>query len=316
MLDRPKIVDAARGRWEGILSNLGLPKIALSKKHGPCPFCGGKDRYRWTDHEAGGGFICNHCGAGNGVELVMRFKGLEFLDAVKLIEAQIGAAPIKLPKREKSEDQQRDQMKALWQMASPLDGTDIASRYLMARGIVRDPWPISLRYVRELPYWDDAKVKTLWPAMLAKFAAPDGARAILHRTYLSEPGIKAPVAKQRMIMPGKIPPGGAVRLAASAETMGIAEGLETAMSASILFDVPVWAALNCGALAKWKPPKGVTNVIVFGDRDDSHAGQYHAHALAFTLKTLGLGAEVRYPDGDEPADFNDQLMVQARERSQ
>ena len=53
---------AARGRWPAILAALGVDaRYTDTRKHQPCPACGGKDRYRFTDHKQGGGFICNHC---------------------------------------------------------------------------------------------------------------------------------------------------------------------------------------------------------------------------------------------------------------
>ena len=45
-------------------------------------------------------------------------------------------------------------------------------------------------------------------------------------------------------MMGTMPTGAAVRLMPHEEMLGIAEGIETALSASILFNVPVWAALD------------------------------------------------------------------------
>ena len=99
-----------------------------------------------------------------------------------------------------------------------------------------------LRYVPDLPHWGNGNVHTLHPAMLAKFVATDGRSAILHRTYLVEPGIKAKLpgeANAKSYMPGKVPTGDTVRLAPAMETLGIAEGVETALSASILFSAPV-----------------------------------------------------------------------------
>ena len=59
--------------WHGILVGLGVPASALVNKHGPCPVCGGNDRFRFDDKEGLGTFICSHCGAGDGPKLAMLF---------------------------------------------------------------------------------------------------------------------------------------------------------------------------------------------------------------------------------------------------
>jgi len=60
--DLTEIKNAAYGRWPEIHAALGIPaKLLNTRKHQPCPHCGGKDRYRYTDHKHGGGYICNRC---------------------------------------------------------------------------------------------------------------------------------------------------------------------------------------------------------------------------------------------------------------
>jgi putative DNA primase/helicase len=307
------IHDRARGRWSGILAALGLEQKFLNGKHGPCPLCGGKDRYRWTNKDGSGSFYCSQCSQtqNTGVDLVMKFKQLNFLEAKRLIEGVIGEAPVVAPKAGKSEDQQRDQMAALWGRARALDGRDVASRYLGARGIKPEAFPASLRWLPDLPFWDEAKTRTLHPALLAKFVAPDNSGAILHRTFLAEPGVKADLPKVRMFMPGRVPAGGAVRLAPVEDTLGISEGLETALSAMLLRRVPVWATLTAGNLMKWVPPKEARNIIIFGDRDKSFTGQLTSYQLAHRLRLEGFWVQVQFadamPDADTDCDWNDAL---------
>ena len=50
------VKEAARVRWPEILSALGaIPRDSLDGKHHPCPRpgCGGKDRFRMIDEQAG-----------------------------------------------------------------------------------------------------------------------------------------------------------------------------------------------------------------------------------------------------------------------
>jgi len=89
-----------------------------------------------------------------------------------------------------------------------------------------------------------------------------------------------------------------------ADVLGIAEGIETALSVSILFNVLVWAALTAGLLQEWTPPAKVTTVFVFGDNDSSSTGQAAAYVLAQKLKAKGIDVTVEIPPtADE--DWND-----------
>jgi putative DNA primase/helicase len=105
-------------------------------------------------------------------------------------------------------------------------------------------------------------------------------------------------------MPGTIAKGSAVRLAPPMDVLGIAEGIETALSASALFAVPCWAAVNAGMLAAWQPPPEVKRIIIFGDNDPSYAGQAAAYALARRLGSDARVVEVQIP-AEVGADWND-----------
>ena len=93
MLNRLPLKDRAQGRWSGILPALGIGESFLTGKHGPCPLCGGKDRWRWDNLEGRGTWICSKCGAGDGIALVMQKNGWEFREAARQIESchRIGA---------------------------------------------------------------------------------------------------------------------------------------------------------------------------------------------------------------------------------
>lgn len=78
--------EAARGQWPYILSVLGgVDANFLRNKHGPCPLCGGRDRYRFDDKDGSGSYLCSQCGAGYGFHLFERFTGMGFKDAVNAI---------------------------------------------------------------------------------------------------------------------------------------------------------------------------------------------------------------------------------------
>lgn len=281
----------AQGRWRDILMSIGVPATALTGKHGPCPICKGTDRWRFDDKEGRGTFFCTHCGAGNGLSLVRQFRALNMRDALDLIDSFIGAARIAVPKAEMSDEKQREIMTTMWHNANTLDGADIASRYLQARGVNLGRWPDALRWTGNMGLYKDGKFIARHMGMLAKFTAADNSGAILHRTFLQEPGTQADVERPKTMMAGKIPRGGAVRLGPAGETMGIAEGIETALSASILAGIPVWSALSASGLQNWNPPKEAKHIIIYADIDKSFTGQMAAYCLAYRLKAQYIDQE-------------------------
>ncbi len=285
MLDRTDVKERAIGRWNDLLPLvLGWSSTMLNGKQQPCPFCAGKDRWRYDNKQQRGSWICNHCGAGDGFSAIMKAKGCDFRTAKGYVEDHIGQAQITIPKATRSDDDKRAQLAALWGRAQPLDGTDIFSRYLINRGINLPRWPIYLRWLPDMPYWDDQKKRTLHPCGLAKYVAPDSKSAILHRTYLAEPGCKASIPKPKMMSEGKVPHGGAVRLFPAGKVLGVGEGLESSLKAGIIHKVPVWATTSAGALIKFIPPAGIEHLIIFADVDRSFTGQVSAYSLAYRLQ--------------------------------
>lgn len=84
--DLKQINIQAEGRWKDILSSiLHLSEIQLSKKGQPCPMCGGKDRYSFTNKFCRGDYYCRGCGPGNGWTLIMKLKGCTFYEALNIV---------------------------------------------------------------------------------------------------------------------------------------------------------------------------------------------------------------------------------------
>ncbi|TWU39120.1 hypothetical protein Q31b_42030 [Novipirellula aureliae] len=76
---------ASRGRWAEIITTLaGIGDDYLNPGvHGPCPKCGGTDRWNFTNLDDEGGAICNQCGKfGDGLAVLMWALGIGFPDAV------------------------------------------------------------------------------------------------------------------------------------------------------------------------------------------------------------------------------------------
>lgn len=291
-----RTVERAHGRWREILPALGIGGEFLSGKHGPCPACGGTDRFRFTDRNGDGDYFCSQCGAGKGLGLLMKVSGMDFKTAVNRIDEIIGNEPA-MRKQERKEPYLPDKrgLRALWASSRRIESGDPVATYLAAREIDIKV-PSCLRYVPDMDYRHEDNTHTKHPGMIATFSDKDGKPFTLHRTYLTKGGSKSGLEPNRKLMPGRVAKGGAVRLMPFTERLGIAEGIETALSASIIHDMPVWAALTEGLLRAWEPPSEVKNVVIFGDDDENFVGQSAAYDLAKRLATTTkIFVEVRIP---------------------
>jgi putative DNA primase/helicase len=248
----------------------------LRNKHGPCPMCGGKDRFRFDDREGKGTWICSKCGSGDGAELVKRIKGVEFKEAARMIEGAAGKAGVRQSWAPKSAT--REELNMLWKRAKPITSTSVVGRYLMHRcGSIPNSNVLRENGNEML-------------AIVSGHNTDERNGVTLHRTMI---GFGNEV-QWRRLMPGRLPDNVAIRLAPAVQCMGIAEGIETALSASALFEVPVWAALSAPLLKKWRPPAGITKVIIFGDNDENFTGQEAAYSLARSLAG-DVEVEVKIP---------------------
>lgn len=316
------LIEKCAGRWREVLTAIGVPATVLTGKLVACPCCGGKDRFRFDDRGGSGSWFCNQCPrrSGYGIHLPQQVFGWSYAETCEAIEAVLVGAGHDAPQLADAEPAEMsnafdktaailralDAGKAIWEGSSRrIDAENATGRYLASRGL--DVGDVRcLRHGDRVLYLDeDGEFCGRFPAMLAVVRVPKGICA-LHRTFLSPMGDKADVPAPRKIL-GSLPDGAAVQLAAPGEELGIAEGIETALSATTLFDVPCWAAINSIGLAKWSPPDGVRSVVIFGDNDAKYAGQHAAFTLAHRLACRGLAVRIEIPSsvGD---DWNDVLM--------
>ena len=293
-------VSQTYGKWRGILCELGVPENFLSPKQGPCPMCGGKTRYRFDDKEGKGTWICNGCGAGDGFKLLEKMFHWDFKTSIENIKKIIGGVERKEPRRMQTDEQSKESLRALYKQSEPVVFADFVDKYLTSRGL-----EIRSDALRKINSCRSSRGQ-MFPAMLAIMSDVEGKPCTMHRTYIKN-GKKAEIESPRELMPGKVPEGAAVRLMEPGINLGIAEGIETALAASQIFKIPVWAALNATLLEKWTPPIKSTNIFIFGDNDESYAGQKSAYTLGYKLRMKKISATVFLPK-ETGTDWNDELL--------
>jgi len=301
---KERAVDLARGRWASVLAHLGIPEEVLNpRRHFRCPKDGsGTDRFRFADNNGSGSYFCA-CSNGDkgGMALLMCCKGWTYAEAATEVEKIVGLVT---PVQVQDQPDPRPRLKALQE--SCIAPADAVIQYLEGRGLK----PSEATRQAKVRYWENGEPQGLFDGMVHKVSGPDGKPLTFHVTYLDE-GKKADVSSPRKLMPAIGPlAGAAIRLGRGAEEMGIAEGIETALSASELYKLPVWSAINTTLLEKFDPPSICKRLWIFGDSDRSFAGQKSAYALAERLAKTGLEVHVLIPP--EIGDWNDVLMGNAK----
>jgi putative DNA primase/helicase len=192
----------------------------------------------------------------------------------------------------------------LWRQGEPIAGT-LAQAYLRNRGLRVEHMP-TLRFLPRMAHGYMPRVH--FDAMLSAVQGPDRSIIAAQLTWLDPSGCgKAPVdPPRRTIGPLR---DGAIRLGAAGESLGIAEGVETALAAMQIANVPVWATLGAQRLANVAIPASVKKLHIFADAD--RPGQDAAEKAARTYHDYVVKIHTpRAPFGDF-ADIAKQLSGKA-----
>lgn len=100
----------------------------------------------------------------------------------------------------------------------------------------------------------------------------------------------------------------AIRLFPASSTLGIAEGIETALSSKQIYGVNTWSVLNTALMKRFRAPSGVKHLIIFADADLNGAGLAAAWVCGHGNILSGNDVErvtIRWP---AIGDFNDMIV--------
>ncbi|HFN3631175.1 TPA: DUF927 domain-containing protein [Enterobacter hormaechei] len=305
-----EVTTAAAGNWPYVLAGLSIDVPDSSRRHAPCPACGGTDRFRFDDNGRGS-FICNQCGAGDGLDLIKRVNNCDTTEAAHLAADVLGidyraaetdpTAASQRREQMESERQQREQERqkqaaedaeqrratfARLYTGMRLRSIQGESEYLQSKGLTGFKYPLMPDGSLLLELVDEsgavAAAQTITPHGEKRLLTGSAKRGAYH-------AVNAPESPQSVL---------------------IAEGLATALSVHLMRpDALTVAAIDAGNLLpvaevmRRKHPKA--QIIIAADNDHHQNGEANTGREAAEKAALSVAGWVSMPPTDYKADWND-----------
>jgi len=276
----------ANGRWESTLNSLGVT-VPENKKHGACPCCGGKDRFRFDDKEGRGTFYCNGCGSGDGFTLVSKALNLSVKSAANVVNSIVGnnkPLPIKkvvLPDYAKA----AKTAEYLYNKTFPVT----EHPYLTRKGIkAHSHIRISSRGDLVIPLFSGEQITSL------QFIKPDGSKRMLGGGKI----------KGCFDYIGEYNPNDNLVL--------LCEGYATAATLFECTSIPTFYCFNANNLysvAETLVREYEFNPVICADNDShlkNNVGVEKAQQAAITFKLMAVAP-------DEQGDFNDLMLAKGKQ---
>ncbi|MFX2596777.1 DUF927 domain-containing protein [Enterobacter roggenkampii] len=267
-----------------MFERLGIP---TNRSEGPCPACGGNTRYRFDDKDGRGTYFCSHCGAGTGLDLVMKVRQCGAREAAVMV-AEVMALPLpeQKPAREKPQTDIASKIACLAAKTAPGQ-----SDYLTSKGLQR-PFPLLSDGSMLITLTNVAGAITG-----AQIIKPDGSKRLVAGT----------VKKGSFCV---------VNSAENTETVVISEGLATAISVQQLRQIAtIIAAIDAGNLPavamamRQRYPNA--QIIIAADNDQSSESdgiegvKVNTGKEAAEKAAKAVSGWVSIPPVDYKADWND-----------
>ncbi|WP_410198468.1 primase-helicase zinc-binding domain-containing protein [Aeromonas caviae] len=268
------VASVACGHWPELLAAVGIDTPHRGK-HGPCPACGGKDRFRLDDKGGRGTWICSQCGNGDGLDLVCRVTNKSPKEAAELLAPLVGlsAGGLDPAERERIHQQQQARAEADAKQAEQL--RQKAAR--RAAAIMRDCEPGQAPYLvhKRLRWPHGAINRTLireggenFPAGSLVIPLINEAAELVNVQLIRDDGTKRYLAGGQKA--------GAFHRIEGGELVAICEGYATGLSIHQATGASLYCAMDCGNLAavaqiaSRQHPKA--RILLCGDNDEHTQG--------------------------------------------
>ena len=292
-----KALDQFAGNWRTVLHNYGC-NLPNGKRHGPCPVCGGKDRFRFDDKNGRGTWYCSQCEpcSGGGLMLLSRFIGKTIMETAKELTGDSQLKTI-APKRTHAVDNDAIRAANIEQAkksaARLLELSILAPHAYMSKRGLTGEWLTNGDAIH-----GKDRIMSKGEIMLVPIYKDD---ELVNVQKIKADGEKRP-------LPGGDMKGVYHSIDGTTKNIGIVEGFATGVTINRLTGRKVYVSFNAGnleeAVKKVKKDHPDARITVFGDHDNidlthnRRPGEYFANKAA-----APFGAGVVIPD--ELGDWDD-----------
>jgi hypothetical protein len=279
---------------------------------GPCPRCGGHDRFSINLKKQV--WNCRGCQCGGDViDLVCFLDNLDFKQAVELLaggEADPRRHPSPPPRRRvRSPPDNSESAGRIWQQAVDPRGT-LVETYLNGRSLdLPDEAALeAIRFHADCPFGQER-----FPAMvcLVRDIISNEPQAI-HRTALAPDGTAIKRNGKTFRLSLAPVAGGAIKLDADEDVthgLCIGEGVETCLAGRQMGYRPVWSAVNSGGVASFPVLPGIDDLHIFKEIDLNGTSERDVETCA--RRWYYEGRDVFIVEPEVGKDLNAEIMAEA-----
>lgn len=367
------------GGWRNVLSYYPEFQEALEKapRSVKCPFTGsGKTKFRFKDRTLESVHAIHEDYPNNafidGIDLIAELKNYSKTQAAKDILEMLGVSKtrtlneadrVNIVLYEKKAASYSDigeeerlnriqKLEAVYKYTKFVTPDSLVARYLSGRGIKRllTKLPASLGVNAKMRYWPGAnQPASFHPTMVAIFNDKLGRNCTIHKTHLTDDGLKkADVENPKLMMkPVYHMNGGSMQLfkptyelESKSWFLGVSEGIENSLSVTEATSIPCWASSSSTFMEMleipdhFMPPSDcqLIELSIWADKDRINpitgkaAGEAAAQVLKSRMEPLFAERypdakvtvhvflpELDIPDGAKGVDWNDVLTLKGPE---
>lgn len=275
------------GAWRQTLEGYGC-KLPNGRHHGPCPVCGGKDRFRFDDKDGRGTWFCGQCDpkSGGGLLLLSRYLGKSTIETAKeLIGQDMPRTVAPVRKHSATDEQMRDELRKRAQRGAVMlmeQSKEASHSYMDGKGLHGD-WPVNSQIMMGV---DQERIE---PGALLLIPVYKNGELVNVQKITAE-------GKKRPIYGGDMS-GVCHVISGTGKIVAITEGFATGVTVNRMTNATTYVAFNTGNLmaitAQARAENPEENIIIFADNDEHGAGLKYAEDAAIPVNAkIALPPEI------------------------